>query len=172
MYKSNPKKCEHNCKRINSFTNEFDEFYNLISQKLSFHLDKSTKRMNWRFFNSPNRPYETYMYYDNNKLYGYIVLKRWKEFDGSETMHIIDMHALSDKAANELLITAESVSAGCKKIDMWAVQTYAYMKYIEDFGFTAAQDGRRPLAIKVLDGTKQNYPDGLASFMFGDGDQY
>ena len=172
MYKPDPVIKDHNCKKLDFFTDEFDLFYNIVSSNLSFYFFRTAQRMNWRFLKRPKKPYVTYAYFENGKLEGYIVLKRWQESDGQYTMHIIDMHSTTGIALGNLLAAAESNSIDCRKIDLWAVKGYPYRKKLEDIGFISELSDRRPLAFRLTNGSKMAFPEGPASFMFGDGDQY
>jgi len=87
-------------------------------------------------------------------------------------MHLIDIHSLTDSALFNLLSVAENESSDCYKIDLWAVKGYPYKNKIEVMGFVSDLSDRRPLAFRLTDGSKMTFPDGPASFMFGDGDQY
>lgn len=162
----------HNCEKIDSFGRDFDPFFEKVTQRFSFCFSKSQKWMNWRFCEKPGKPYSAYVFYEKNTLSGYIILKRWKELNGQFTLHIIDMHALTDTALSELLAVAESCSLGCEKIDLWSVDGYPYRKRLEELGYVAVENGSRPIAIRTIDGSKLTFPGGPASFMFGDGDQY
>jgi hypothetical protein len=172
LYKLNPKPQDHNCLKVDYLNDEFDFFYKEVTSNFKFYFSYSTERMNWRFFKKPGNPYQTYVYYDNGRFEGYVVLKRWKESDGRYTMHIIDIHSLTDSALFNLLSVAENESSDCYKIDLWAVKGYPYKNKIEVMGFVSDLSDRRPLAFRLTDGSKMTFPDGPASFMFGDGDQY
>lgn len=172
LYKLNPKTCSHSCFEIDSFGEEFDIFYSKLSKKYSFNFVQTSDRMNWRYFGRPRSPYTTYVYYEGDKLLGYIILKRWVEPDGYRETHIMDIQVLKDYFIEELLKAAESYATDCDQFDLWCVKGYPYRNKLEETGFIYKKTDRRPIAIRTLDGSKLIFPNEPASFMYGDSDQY
>jgi hypothetical protein len=170
LYKVSTRRQDHDCREIKAFGPEFDEFYHRLSPRFSFHCDKNADWMNWRFQRRPGAPYTSYVAERNREIEGYIILKRWQEPDGYRKAHIVDMHALSDVTLWELLAAAETYAADCNELNLWAIQRYPYRELLETAGFAEGAARAQPLAVRWLDGTSALFPEGNASYSYGDGD--
>ena len=51
---------EHNCIKITSFNSDFDKFYQRITQKSNFIVNKDSNYLNWRYVQRPDRDYQIY----------------------------------------------------------------------------------------------------------------
>jgi hypothetical protein len=162
---------DHACRHVDQFPAEFDDFYTGVSRQLGFHCDKTAEWMNWRFCKRPGSPYRAYVFERSGRLEGYVILKRWQDPDGYRKAHIIDLHASSESALQELLVAAETYAADCDELNLWTIQDYPYRDALERAGF-AAQPGStpQPLAVRTLDGSTVSFPGNGASFSYGDGD--
>lgn len=167
MQKLRPQKQAHACTLVDSFSGAFDNFYQRVSNGLSFSVEKNAEWMNWRFSRRPGAPYTIFSIGDDD-LSGYIILKRWQDPDGYRKAHIIDLHAINDGALSQLLAAAESYAADCDELNLWAAKGYPYRSALEAMGFTAGF--RQPLIVRTYDGSKIAYPEGNCSLAYGDGD--
>jgi hypothetical protein len=114
LRKLSPSARPHNCREINGFSDEFDRFYDRVSQRLSFCLAKNAAWMNWRFCCRPDSPHTISTIGDGEELTGYVVLKRWQEPDGYRKAYILDLHAVDSGALTHLLTAAESMRPGAR----------------------------------------------------------
>jgi hypothetical protein len=169
LRKLSPSARPHNCREIDGFSEEFDRFYDRVSQPLSFCLAKNAAWMNWRFCGRPGSPYTISIIRDGEELAGYVVLKRWQEPDGYRKAHIVDLHAVDSGALTHLLAAAESYAGGCEELNLWAVRGYVYRGSLEAMGFQPGRD-RQPLIARMLDASSVSFPDGCTSLAYGDGD--
>jgi len=168
LRKLSPKSQPHSCRELKAFPDEFDAFYSSISKNLNFCVEKTADWVNWRFCRRPGFPYTVYASGNEDQFTGYVVLKQWTDPDGYRKAHIIDLHASDDAALVSLIAAAESYAAGFDELNLWAVDGYPYRNGLESIGFAASF--RQPLIVRTYDGSMLAYPDGQASFTYGDGD--
>jgi hypothetical protein len=171
LYKESPTPREHDCRQATAFPQDFNEFYRRVSEPLALHCDKTRDWMDWRFFQRPGTPYTVFVAGKEGATEGYVVLKRWQDPDGYSKAHIIDLHALNERALAALITAAESYAAGSKELNLWGVQCYPYRRFLESAGFSSRDAAApQPLAARGLDGRSVMFPEGPASFSYGDGD--
>jgi hypothetical protein len=168
LRKLSPGVKSHSCSEVHRFSADFDQFYRRVSQSLAFSLDKTAQWMNWRFIDRPGSPYTVYAAMTGDDMSGYVILKRWQDADGYRKAHIIDLHALDDATLADLIAAAESYAANCQELNLWSVQGYPYRGVLESIGFSVY--GRQPLLARTFDGSRPEYPAGLCSLSYGDGD--
>jgi len=172
LCKLTPQSKSHECRQVEIFTDEYDVLLRTISASHSFSFEKNTAWLNWRYIDCPKNPYTTFAFYESDKLQGFIVLKRWKEESGYHKAHIMDMWALTDLAASQLLDAADHYSDGCDELNLWCVDGYPYRKKLEESGFIQRDSARQPIITRPLVGDIPSLPDGVWSFMYGDADGY
>jgi hypothetical protein len=165
-----PARKAHTCEEWKRFPEEFDEFYQRVSNNLAFCVEKNTAWMNWRFCARPGSPYTVYAFRKLNSLAGYVILKRWQDPDGYRKAHIVDMHASDDNALSQLIAAAEWYADGLGEVNLWAVEGYPYRCALERIGFSPNDAARQPVIARAYDGTRLEYPPGKCSLSYGDGD--
>jgi hypothetical protein len=170
LYKLAPSAREHRCCQIDRFTTEFDPFYTKVTEKLDFYIEKNTAWMNWRFLDRPGKSYTVYSIRKGTELDGYAVLKRWREPDGYQKAHIVDLHASDDDSLVQLIAAAETYAADCDEINLWSAPEFPYRKGLEAAGFTARDTHRQPVIAKTLSGVPLLYPNGPGSLSYADTD--
>lgn len=170
LYKTSPSRRVHHCRETGRFDARFDEFYGRVQATLAFSIDKNQDWMNWRFFERPASPYTVYTTGDERHLAGYVVLKKWREQDGSTKAHIVDLHAMEDAALSDLVAAAESYAEDCQELNLWAAPGYSYQRHLEEQGFVARESARQPVIAKTLRGAHLAFPGAPASFSYADGD--
>ena len=168
LRKLGPQAKPHNCREIKRFTEAFEPFYARVSKDLKFCVEKTTARVNWRFFDRPGLPYTVYATGSAEELTGYVVLKRWREPDGYSKAHILDIHALDSDALSQLIAAAECYADGSDELNLWAACGYPYRPALEAMGFVPGF--RQPLLLRPYNGAPPAYPDGSCSLSYGDGD--
>ena len=169
LYKPEPVPRQHVCRQADSFPVGFDPFYDRVSEKLSFHCHKTRAWMNWRFCGRPDSPYAVYIMGCDHDVQGYVVLKRWRDPDGTSKTHVIDLHAMHKEAFGQLVAAAESWAFGSREVNLWSMQNYAYGELAAECGFLRRSAPPQPLAVRSLGATVMQ-PGGLTSFSYGDGD--
>ena len=126
--------------------------------------------MNWRFCERPGAPYTIYSVSDGSELAGYVVLKKWRDPDGMQKAHILDIHGVNAHALQELIAAAETYAVGCNEVNAWAVENYVYRECFETAGFSSTGNATQPVIAKTFDGTQWAFPKGRCSLSYGDGD--
>jgi len=169
LRKLKPSAQRHACREVRQFSLEFDELYRRVSRNLTFCVEKTAAWMNWRFCQRPGSPYTFYATSNGDELTGYVILKRWQDADGYRKAHILDLHAVNDRALSQLIAAAENFADGCDELNLWAIQDYLYRDPLERMGF-ASGVFRQPLIVRPLDGSAIAFPEGNKSLSYGDGD--
>jgi hypothetical protein len=170
LYKVSPLPRPHHCRQVALFPDHFEPFYSRVAKSLDFYCEKTVKWMNWRFCERPGAPYTVYAIEDGDGWVGYVVLKSWQEPDGYRKAHIVDLHALDEAALSHLVAAAECYAVNCNELNLWAIQGYPYRNFLERMGFGSRDAVPQPLAVRTLDGSSVEFPNGNASFSYGDGD--
>lgn len=170
MRKLSPQVREHECRQRSSFPDSFDSFYDQVSRRLAFCLEKNAAWMNWRFCRRPGSPYTIYTTGPEDAWTGYIILKSWQEESGYRKAHIMDLHAVNEAAFQELLKAAESYADGYGEVNLWAVQGYPYRRWLEAWGFTTTPADHQPLLARPFNAFMPVYPEGDCCLSYGDGD--
>jgi hypothetical protein len=170
LRKLKPAARSHGCDVASLFPPHFDQFYQRVSRDLRFCVEKDHAWMNWRFCHRPGAPYTVYATGHDGQLSGYVILKRWHDETGYKKAHIVDLQALDAESLSHLVAAAESYASGCDELNLWSVKGYRYRESLERLGFAANPAAFQPLIARAYDGSTLQYPDGPASFSYGDGD--
>ena len=106
---------DYKYKRIYLFSNIHEELWrNYITNQYDIFPNKSY--LNWRYFNKPNVTYNCFEYYDNKKIKGFFVLKKY--LNVGHICHIVGQN--NDFKDNLKFIENYFISNKINKISMWS----------------------------------------------------
>jgi GNAT superfamily N-acetyltransferase len=123
------------CDRINSFDDEFSEFYEKMRPTHNhIMIPRKKEYLNWRFFQNPENTYECYKITHNNSLAGYFVLKNYLGKKG----HIIDFLTLNEHEVFDTVLM-QSIDF-CQKnhlttLTLWTNPTIPIYNHLIQNGF-------------------------------------
>lgn len=104
-------------KRVYSFDNRFDDFWQEASRGYNIGLIRDKKFLNWRFIDKPGGEYVSFSTEKKGKILGYIVLKNAEMFNLSLGL-IVDMLALTQDNVIDSLIAKAIEHFKDQKVDV------------------------------------------------------
>jgi hypothetical protein len=170
LVKTDCEKKQNRCHEIKEFNDSFDKFYKRIEKKFSFIISKNYRYMNWRVAFRPNIQYKKFIYEEDKKLKGYVVLKHFDDKEYKKS-HILDIHAENKDILGELIATAESFAAGRNELNMWTNINNPYHNYFLKQGFFERTSDDL-LIIHFNYGKKWSIEPGNMWFCLADNDVY
>lgn len=133
---------EYSIVEINRFDSKFDELWNNVKNDYPIAVERSSKYLNWRYIDSPEK-YKIYGAYKNNELVGYMVTAiESKTGKGGESLllgHIADLicYRGHKDAAYVLIREGEKnlKEAGACAISCWMIKEWFYSEILGRAGF-------------------------------------
>ncbi|MCH7561818.1 MAG: hypothetical protein IIC67_10730, partial [Thaumarchaeota archaeon] len=120
---------------IQTFDDSFTVFFEKINNKLcKIITPRTSKYLNWRFFEHPENKYHCYKITQNDHLVGYFVLKKYQN-----KCHIVDyLTEDNEDFYNGILKQAISFCNHNKldKLTLWSNKTLDFHKYLQKNGFS------------------------------------
>jgi L-amino acid N-acyltransferase YncA len=162
---------DHSCQLVQEFTLETIHPIQAESQYLNFSVVKSLDWMNWRYFERPNKPYMVFASRSAGCVSGIIVLKHWREADGYRKLHIMQMSAVDEQTAQDLLSAAYEYAGDADEINLWTSHNERFEKLLHAEGFVADEDAFQPLIARRIRNDPPNFAEPW-NFCYGDADSY
>ena len=125
-------KKDYNIKKIENFSNDYNEFWAKIQKKYHLIINKTKKYLNWRFSEHPEINYEKYLIIDpeTDEIKAYFVLKKYADQEGNQLGHIVDFLIGTDVFERKVdifkFIEAESteiLGKTCDSLSFWMPDT-------------------------------------------------
>lgn len=144
----------YDIRELNYFDKDFDDFWENIKKDYPIIVERSSKYLNWRYFNSPEE-YKVIAAYYNNEVVGYLVASIEKK--ESKTGKVILLGHIADflcnkyhkQAGMELITAAEKYlkDNGVCAISCWMVKEWFYSQLLTKCAYLHL---RSPSVLAVL----------------------
>jgi hypothetical protein len=126
---------------VDTFDENFETFWDNISDDYDYILQRNRDYMNWRFKQNPNVKYGIKAALSDNKIIGYIILEIIND-DGYLVGSIFDLLILRDRVDIVLILFNEAVkyldSLNIDCISLTTMQGNFYQKIADSLGFINA----------------------------------
>lgn len=145
---------------IDIFSNDYDVFFELVSQNYNIIVKRDSKYLNWRYINNPDNRYYVFEYRERDQLLGYCV---YKLYQNDETLngYIVDILSLNDTVFVSLITKSinELKQLGAIKAFIW-MNDYDHLINLKGLGFQSNDrtthfacrlDSDKTLDINILD---------------------
>jgi hypothetical protein len=148
-----------------------DKLFQVNMSKYEFTLHRSKDWMQWRYYDFPERNYRVLTSFNNEVIDYFCVLKEWKNKDGKNIMHIMDMFSCSDSSWRLMLEKINQLTGSSCEINMWmSKNSHEYLSLCE-LGFESIK--KQPLIYKpLLNNCFNHLDDKNILFSYGDAEGY
>jgi len=127
--------CHCNLLPIQIFDDSFTDFFEKINNKLcKIIIPRTSKYLNWRFFEHPENKYHCYKITQNGHLAGYFVLKKYQN-----KCHIVDFLTEDNEDFYNGIIKQAISFCNHNKLDkltLWSNRNLDFFKYLQKNGFS------------------------------------
>lgn len=130
----------HGCREVMGLDASVDRLIQRIKPKYALLGMRGAAWMRWRYSERPGAHYRFFVVDNYPEIHGYMVLKRYAVGD-THRIHIVDIHAETDKALHELIYCAEDAASGAALVNLYSNDHDPYKPTLEAHGFEAVQDG-------------------------------
>ncbi len=157
------------CVQITKFDHTFTNFYknqNIIKNKI--HIPRTSKNLNWRYIEKPDKEYKCYKILKEKKHAGYFILKNYL----GKKCQIIDFLIISNSDVYNTIIKQSIQFAkenNLTEISLWAPKNSSFYNYLKKIGF----EERRMetyFIIKKIDGSIDNDVENFKNWYITMGD--
>lgn len=110
--------------RITAFDSRFDTLAEALKGQAEVHIKKSAAFLNWRYQNHPVYSYITLGLFKEEKLKGFIVIKKEKKMIKKMPVNIgsiVDISAVEQKDADVLLAHGAGKLKSCAAVQLWTL---------------------------------------------------
>jgi hypothetical protein len=148
-----------------------EELLNGSSIGYDFALSRNLKWMRWRYNNFPRRSYDFFASSQIDSQNSYCVVKKWKDHEGRNIIHIMDMFSSSDLSFRHMLQSLNSIFIDSSEINFWISNKSQKFSSLIEQGFVSIK--KQPLIYKpLLQDFLGDFEDKNILFSYGDAEGY